>query len=1166
MKQITLFVYLFFIALIGYSQELKITEIMYNPSGGDNPWEWIEIYNSGSTTIDLSGYILDDASGSELAESNISIGLLEPKESAILFDADDISEAQFQEVWGDVDLIAVSNWPTLGNTGDAVGIWNSYESYDGDHQTQLRTVENVAYKNNVEGWPNDDGMSSIFLTGLSLNNETGGNWMLSVEGGETPLNSAYISMELHDNSGQDIGSPGIQTDLEDTEKPIISCPEALTVSAEEESCEASFPLTLPVATDNSEGELTYEGVRSDALDLLVAFPLGETTITWTATDEAGNSSEPCVQKIIVKDETDPKIDCPVKIEVTSLDGNPVTLEITSPAVFDLCDSEVAIGGERSDAEALDATYPVGETSITWVATDSSGNMTLCKQKIVINFIASNDNTITSFAIDGQIGETEIDEENKIILVVMPIGADLTALKPAIEIGAYASIDPEIGTALDFTMQQTYTVTAQDGTAQEWIVEVKIEEDTIAPIFEVSGNTSDFTTELEVGDPYVLGSITNIIDQSPTTTEVSGGELVDTSQEGGPFSVIYQVSDGINIATITETVIVKAITIEGFEVLSFTLINADTNEDLFIIEEGMQIDINSLPTMHLDIRANTATDVESVRLSLEGTLSTSRTESLLPYALFQDLPIGDYKGNDFTPGAYTVSAIPYSEDSLRGDMGNLFAINFELTDSCQDFEVVLEVITDILTCAGIDGAAVVVANGGVAPISYSWSHDKQLNNPMATELPAGEYTVSAIDANNCTAALTFSLNDPDLPEVTLLPFESVLDTEEPIVLIEGQPFGGTYSGEGVENGEFNPSVGKGIYEIMYTYMDEVTGCENSTTGEIEVLAAEPLLVESFMLVNADTNEDLFELQEGMSIDINSLPTLHLDIRANTSETVESVKLSLSGTQISARTESLVPYALFQDLPIGDYKGNDFTLGEYTVTGVPYSEDRAMGSLGTSFQINFELVDPSLMVTAFMLVNADTNEDLFLIEEGMVIEASELPSLHLDIRAITTDDVESVLLSLAGVLTTERTESLVPYALFQDLPIGDYQGNDFVLGTYVVSAVPYSLNSLRGEMGEALKINFELVDNELTSKQLNSTIISPNPANSITSLSFETPVNLKTIAIYDTHGRLVHTTDGEKVKVGESYNLEIKTLPSGIYFIKSTADTGHIHSGQLLIKKQ
>jgi hypothetical protein len=472
----------------------------------------------------------------------------------------------------------------------------------------------------------------------------------------------------------------------------------------------------------------------------------------------------------------------------------------------------------------------------------------------------------------------------------------------------------------------------------------------------------------------------------------------------------------------------------------------------------------------------------------------------------------------------------------------------------------------LTCAGADGAVIVATNGGVAPINFVWSHEEQLNSDMASELSAGDYTVTAIDANNCSAVLTFSMSDPELPEVIMLPFDPVLDTDEPIVLFEGQPFGGSYSGEGIEDGEFNPSVGKGIYEITYTYIDELTGCENSATGEIEVTSAEVLAVESFTLVNAESNEDLFDLEEGMVIDINNLPTLRLDIRANTSASVESVRLSLSGAQTSSRTESLIPYALFQDLPIGDYKGNDFVVGEYTVTGVPYSLDSAKGELGNPFDINFELVDPNLSVTAFMLVNADTNEDLFLIEEGMKIEISDLSKVHLDIRAITTDDVESVRLSLTGAIATERTESLVPYALFQDLPIGNYKGSDFVLGTYAVTAVPYSLDRMNGEMGTSLTINFEIVDTERDGKSVNRLIISPNPSNIRADLSFDTPVELMTIVIYDTHGRLVRTFKGEKTKKGEIYSLDVKSLQSGNYYIKTIDKKGSAHSGQMLIKKQ
>jgi hypothetical protein len=109
-------------------------------------------------------------------------------------------------------------------------------------------------------------------------------------------------------------------------------------------------------------------------------------------------------------------------------------------------------------------------------------------------------------------------------------------------------------------------------------------------------------------------------------------------------------------------------------------------------------------------------------------------------------------------------------------------------------------------------------------------------------------------------------------------------------------------------------------------------------------------------------------------------------------------------------------------------------------------------------------------------------------------------------------------------------------------------------------------MNGEMGTSLTINFEIVDSERDGKSVNRLIISPNPSNIIADLSFDTPVELMIIVIYDTHGRLVRTFKGEKTRQGEIYNLDVKSLQSGNYFIKTIDTKGRAHSGQMLIKKQ
>ena len=46
-----------------YSDDIKINEFLPNPEGSDTENEWIELYNNGSSEVDLSGWIIDDEEG-----------------------------------------------------------------------------------------------------------------------------------------------------------------------------------------------------------------------------------------------------------------------------------------------------------------------------------------------------------------------------------------------------------------------------------------------------------------------------------------------------------------------------------------------------------------------------------------------------------------------------------------------------------------------------------------------------------------------------------------------------------------------------------------------------------------------------------------------------------------------------------------------------------------------------------------------------------------------------------------------------------------------------------------------------------------------------------------------------------------------------------------------
>src|SRR5215218_3754334 len=64
------------------------------------------------------------------------------------------------------------------------------------------------------------------------------------------------------------------------------------------------------------------------------------------------------------------------------------------------------------------------------------------------------------------------------------------------------------------------------------------------------------------------------------------------------------------------------------------------------------------------------------------------------------------------------------------------------------------------------------------------------------------------------------------------------------------------------------------------------------------------VTSFTLINADTDKDIVTLGNGSTINLANLPTRNLNVRANVSGTVESVRFALD-FNANFRTESSAP---------------------------------------------------------------------------------------------------------------------------------------------------------------------------------------------------------------------------------------------------------------------
>src|SRR6185436_1742148 len=94
------------------------------------------------------------------------------------------------------------------------------------------------------------------------------------------------------------------------------------------------------------------------------------------TDPCGNTST-CTQTINVDDTTPPTITCPPDVAVADNGMGCQVLNIGIATAVDNCTGIITI---TNDAPVL---FCVGDTTVTWTATDACGNVATCTQNVSI---------------------------------------------------------------------------------------------------------------------------------------------------------------------------------------------------------------------------------------------------------------------------------------------------------------------------------------------------------------------------------------------------------------------------------------------------------------------------------------------------------------------------------------------------------------------------------------------------------------------------------------------------------------------------------------------------------------------------------------------------------------------------------------------------------------
>ena len=161
--------------------------------------------------------------------------------------------------------------------------------------------------------------------------------------------------------------------VNDTEYPVATCPADMTVSNDPGVCGAVVTFTAS-ATDNCPGVAIACVQPSGSY-----FPVGVTTVTCTATDDAGNA-DTCQFTITVNDNEDPTISCPAAVTVECIHLVPLP-DIGLVTAADNCDNPPTVMhvSDVSDGQTCPETI-----TRTYRATDATGNFAECTQTITVD--------------------------------------------------------------------------------------------------------------------------------------------------------------------------------------------------------------------------------------------------------------------------------------------------------------------------------------------------------------------------------------------------------------------------------------------------------------------------------------------------------------------------------------------------------------------------------------------------------------------------------------------------------------------------------------------------------------------------------------------------------------------------------------------------------------
>lgn len=345
--------------------------------------------------------------------------------------------------------------------------------------------------------------------------------------------------------------------------------------------------------DPEGGTITYawsggfdESTATGATPSVTFSSLGTFDVTLVVNDGFSDSEADTVQ-VTVQDTTAPSIAAPADLDLECT-GPDMVVDLGTPTVTDLCDPAPAVTHDAPD------TFHLGTTTVTWTATDASGNAASVTQTVTIS-----DTTPPTIVAPADL-TIECEGPATVIDLGTPTVSDVCDPAPAVVNDAPA--DFHLGTHV-----VTWTATDASGnvaTATQTVTVVDTTPPTLVPPADITTEGTGPTTPVDVGTPQV----TDVCDPAPTFSHDAPTEFVL-----GTTVVTWTATDASgNVSRATQSVTIVDTTPPELEVSGLPSTLTTVNHSMIRISPEIEVSdiVDVDPTVTVVVTSSEEDDAQT----------------------------------------------------------------------------------------------------------------------------------------------------------------------------------------------------------------------------------------------------------------------------------------------------------------------------------------------------------------------------------------------------------------------------------------------------------------------------------------------------------------------------------------------------------------------------